>query len=105
MADISNFTTQSLCPPVLRAGAPVLCVALALAGCGARAPAEPELVIVSPHRDEIRIEFGRAFRQWYQRQTGRPARVTWLVPGGTSTIQRYLVSQFEAVGNPGIDLM
>jgi len=54
------------------------------------------VVIVSPHVAQIRLEFERAFRRWHQREFGEPARVVWLVPGGTSEIVKQLVSKYNA---------
>ncbi|MDZ4198564.1 MAG: ABC transporter substrate-binding protein [Kiritimatiellia bacterium] len=52
------------------------------------------LVIVSPHNEAIRQEFGRAFARWHEERTGKPARIDWLVIGGTTEIARYLNSEF-----------
>lgn len=78
---------------------------LTAAGCGASVRADRELVVISPHRDEIRIEFAQAFARWYEAQAGETVHVTWLDVGGTSAMQRYLLSQFAEAGNPGIDLI
>ena len=61
-----------------------------------RAADEAALVIVSPHNEAIRREFGRAFSAWHERERGRPVKVEWLAIGGTSEIARYLESQFVA---------
>ena len=53
-----------------------------------------ELVIVSPHNEAIRHEFGAAFARWYQAQRGRPVRVSWRVIGGASEITRFLRSEY-----------
>jgi iron(III) transport system substrate-binding protein len=56
----------------------------------------PTLVIVTPHVEQIRHEFGRAFSIWHQREHGTPARVDWRSPGGTSEIRKQLESQMQA---------
>ncbi len=65
---------------------------------GAAAPPAEEVVIVSPHNDAIRREFGAAFERWHTEQFGAPARVRWVVVGGTTEIARFLETQYaEAV--------
>ncbi len=58
--------------------------------------AEDTLVIVTPHNEAIRFEFSRAFAEHYRAQTGRTVFIDWRTPGGTSEIDRYLQSEFEA---------
>lgn len=57
---------------------------------------DPELVVVSPHNEAIRDEFGRAFSVWHEAQYGRPVKVEWRVIGGTTEIMRYLASEYAA---------
>lgn len=52
------------------------------------------LVVLSPHNESIRFEFSQAFRDWYERKTGRVAAIDWRVVGGTSEIVRFLNSQY-----------
>jgi iron(III) transport system substrate-binding protein len=52
------------------------------------------VVIVTPHNEAIRYEFGEAFERWYQERTGRNARIDWRVLGGTSEIARFLDSEY-----------
>ena len=59
-------------------------------------PGDPELVIVTPHNEAIRAEFGRAFAAWHERQYGRPARIDWRAVGGATEIARYLTSEYIA---------
>ena len=54
------------------------------------------VVIVSPHNESIRHEFGRAFREWYREETGKEVYVDWRVLGGTSEIARYLQGEYTA---------
>lgn len=58
------------------------------------AAADDTLVILSPHNEAIRYEFTHAFRQWYEKKTGRTVRLDWRVVGGTSEIAKYLQSEF-----------
>lgn len=64
----------------------------------ASAVAERQLVIISPHNDAIRREFGRAFSAWHADRYGAPVDVQWIVIGGTTEIARFLETQYaEAV--------
>jgi iron(III) transport system substrate-binding protein len=54
------------------------------------------LVIISPHNEAIRTEFGQAFARWYQAQTGRTVTMDWRVIGGTSEIARFLEGEYNA---------
>lgn len=56
----------------------------------------PTLVIVTPHVQQIRQEFGRAFSRWHERTHGTPVRVDYRVPGGTSEIRRQLDAMYTA---------
>jgi iron(III) transport system substrate-binding protein len=58
--------------------------------------AEDELVIYTPHANEIREEFGWAFEDWYHQKTGRTVEVKWPDAGGTSQILRRLQDKFKA---------
>ncbi|MDG2424393.1 MAG: extracellular solute-binding protein [Phycisphaerales bacterium] len=65
-----------------------------------RATAEESLedarrvIIISPHNEQIRYEFGRGFDLWHQARFGEPARVDWSIPGGTSEIRKMLQSEW-----------
>jgi ABC-type Fe3+ transport system substrate-binding protein len=58
------------------------------------ASADDTLVIVTPHNEAIRFEFGQAFQHWYQARTGRTAGIDWRVLGGTSEIARFLDGEY-----------
>ena len=60
------------------------------------AKADDTLVIITPHNEQIRYEFGRAFGEYYQQRTGRTIRIDWRMPGGTSEIARYLKGEYYA---------
>ncbi|MFM7052921.1 MAG: hypothetical protein ACKOYN_12450, partial [Planctomycetota bacterium] len=59
------------------------------------------VIIYTPHNEQIRAEFGRAFEAWHQRTHGRPATVVWNTPGGTSEIRRILDANAEAALREG----
>lgn len=63
------------------------------AGGGANAPS---IVVVTPHVEQIRFEFGKAFSAWHQRVHGTPVSVDWRAPGGTTEIRKQLESQLQA---------
>ncbi|MSR27963.1 MAG: hypothetical protein EXS03_00070 [Phycisphaerales bacterium] len=54
------------------------------------------LVIITPHNEQIRYEFGRAFSKWHEREYGTQVHVAWSTPGGTSEIRRMLIAQTKA---------
>lgn len=54
------------------------------------------VIIYTPHNEQIRAEFGRAFAAWHQRTKGTPAEVVWNTPGGTSEIRKILEANAEA---------
>lgn len=58
---------------------------------------EETLVIITPHNEAIRQEFGLAFSRWYQARTGRVVEIDWRLIGGTSEIARYLEGEYTAV--------
>jgi ABC-type Fe3+ transport system substrate-binding protein len=79
-------------------GAWVLAVAGSLA-------AEPTVIIVSPHTEAIRHEFGLAFGRWHAQHHAVPAIVEWRDAGGTSDALRYVQSEFSRKPEGiGIDL-
>jgi ABC-type Fe3+ transport system substrate-binding protein len=59
------------------------------------AAAAETLVILTPHNQAVRYEFGRAFRQQMARQ-GRKVEIDWRTPGGTAEISRVLVGEYTA---------
>lgn len=48
------------------------------------------VIVVTPHNEQIRGEWGEAFSAWHQRTHGAPAVVVWNTPGGTSEIRKML---------------
>ncbi len=57
---------------------------------------ERALVVITPHNESIRSEFGRAFAAHWFAKTGGRVRVDWRSPGGTSEIGRYVASEYLA---------
>ncbi len=60
-----------------------------------------ELIIITPHNEQIRYEFGRGFDRWHREHYGEPVDVIFNVPGGTSEIRKMLESQFVAAVESG----
>jgi ABC-type Fe3+ transport system substrate-binding protein len=58
--------------------------------------ADDSLVIITPHNEAIRHEFGAGFRQWYRARTGKSVALDWRVIGGTSEINRFIESEYVA---------
>lgn len=56
--------------------------------------AADRLVLVTPHNEAIRYEFGKAFARWHEERTGRTVAIDWRVLGGTSEIARFLDSEY-----------
>ena len=54
-----------------------------------------KIIIISPHWEGIRREFGRAFSAWTEKRLGYTAEVEWIDVGGTSDAVRYVRSEFK----------
>lgn len=65
------------------------------------ASADDRLVILSPHNESIRREFGEAFARWWREEKGRSVYVDWRTPGGTSEIRMVLDAGFKAAEETG----
>lgn len=78
---------------------PLLLIALPLAlreHTPEPAGAVERLVILTPHTETIREEFGRAFAAWARRELKREVDIDWRSPGGTSDIVKLVDEQFTA---------
>lgn len=54
------------------------------------------LVIISPHHDRIREEFGQAFVDYWKKTHNQTLYIDWRVPGGTSEIAMLIKSEAMA---------
>lgn len=54
------------------------------------------LVVLTPHPERLRAEFGQAFARYWKERTGESVRIDWRVPGGTSEIAVLLKSEYSA---------
>jgi len=59
------------------------------------------LVVVTPHNQDIRREFARAFSDWHQRRFGKPVVIDYRVPGGTNDIKRQLEHHYRGYQRAG----
>src|SRR5690242_5838026 len=59
------------------------------------------LVVVTPHNQDIRREFARAFSEWHQRRFGRAVDMDYRVPGGTNDIKRQLETHYRGYQRAG----
>ncbi len=67
--------------------------------------ADARLVIMTPHDETIRREFGDAFSAYWKEKTGQTLYMDWRTPGGTSEIRLILDGDFsraEERGESGI---
>lgn len=60
------------------------------------ARADDTVIVVTPHNEAVRHEFGRGFAEWYRTRTGRTITVDWRVVGGTSDIVRLIEASYTA---------
>lgn len=76
----------------------VLALPFALRPSGRAFSGRPDarLVIITPHNETIRSEFGRAFAERMFDETGQRIEIDWRTPGGTSEIAMSLQSEFSA---------
>jgi iron(III) transport system substrate-binding protein len=58
--------------------------------------ADETLVIITPHNEAIRHEFGIAFAKWYRERTGKTVALDWRLIGGTTEIAKYLEGEYTA---------
>lgn len=65
--------------------------------------ADDHLVILTPHNESIRSEFGEAFAAHWKSTTGRSIYVDWRTPGGSSEIRMVLDAGFTAAKETGRD--
>lgn len=62
----------------------------------ATASAQERVVIITPHVDAIRNEFGRGFAEWHGKRFGEGAVVEWRNVGGTADSLRFVQSEFAS---------
>src|SRR5262245_51896928 len=65
---------------------------LSLAGDDSRAGGR--VIVLTPHVDAIRFEFGRGFAEWHEKHYGEKAEAEWRNVGGSSDALRFIQSEF-----------
>lgn len=80
---ISAVVVLAVTPVLLYDGDPVSSSAL-------------KVIIVSPHNEQIRFEFSKAFANWHEKNYGKRVDIAWNTPGGTTEIRRMLTAQYES---------
>jgi ABC-type Fe3+ transport system substrate-binding protein len=61
-----------------------------------RAWPESKVVVLTPHPEEVRNEFGRGFASWHRSKFGAEAVVEWRDQGGSGEDQRFVESEFKS---------
>ena len=54
------------------------------------------LVVITPHNQDIRREFARAFKAWHAARFGEAVEVDYRTPGGTNDIRRQLADTYRS---------
>jgi ABC-type Fe3+ transport system substrate-binding protein len=57
--------------------------------------ASDKLVVISPHWEGIRHEFGRAFSEWHQTKFGSTVEVDWRDLGGGNDDLKFVIGEFQ----------
>jgi ABC-type Fe3+ transport system substrate-binding protein len=93
----------------------LLCAGIVFVSSCDRAPGEnpkeqyvptASLVIISPHNEDIRYEFNKAFERYYKTRYGGEVAIQWRdIGGGSSSILRYLQNVYERAETSGIDVL
>src|SRR5262245_23551201 len=69
-------------------------VVFVLASTSSSLVAEPRVVLISPHNEAIRYEFGMGFDEWHRTRFGEGATLEWRDAGGTADALRFVQSEF-----------
>jgi len=64
-----------------------------------------QLRIITPHNQDIRRAFELAFSDWHRERYGQAVAITYLSPGGTNEIVRYLTDAYGAYRDPSGQLL
>ena len=86
---------------------PLAICAVALAGtlCRADLQSVQPLVIISPHGEDIKTEFARAFEVWHEKKYGQRVAIDWRTLGGTNDDLRFVLNEFKTKPDGiGIDI-
>ena len=89
---------------IIAIGCVLLAILLVISVAGCKKKSSVDLVIISPHNKKIQTEFENAFRKWYKSRFGEDVKIEWRDVGGTTSITRFLLSQYTRADSSGIDL-
>ena len=64
-----------------------------------------KLLIISPHRREVKLEYSRAFTDWLATNDKPYIEIVWIDVGGTSKMLKDLESRFQTSDFPDVDIM
>jgi ABC-type Fe3+ transport system substrate-binding protein len=64
-----------------------------------------KILIISPHRREVKLEYSRAFTDWLKTNNKAYIEIVWLDVGGTSKMLKDLESRFQTSDFPNVDIM
>lgn len=67
----------------------------------ANVESQERLVIITPHNEQIRYEFSRAFNKWRLSQGKQPIEFDWRSSGGTSDLRKQILSEFQKAASGG----
>src|SRR5688500_10403203 len=77
-------------------------LAVTRGGEGGRARGDAaRLVVITPHNQDIRREFARAFAEWHRSRYGREVVIDYRIPGGTNDIRRQLEHTYRGFQRAG----
>ncbi len=65
------------------------------------AAGDERLIIITPHNEQIRYEFARAFNRYRERSGRAPIAFDWRVSGGTGDLRRQVLAEFSAAALAG----
>ena len=58
------------------------------------------LVVISPHNQDIRREFARAFSDWHREKFGQLVEIDYRTPGGSNDVVRLLTTTYAVQRSP-----
>lgn len=70
-------------------------------GAASVAPGAERLVVLTPHNEQIRYEFSRAYNAWRGAQDLGPVHFDWRTSGGTSDLRKSVFDQFASLVRTG----
>src|SRR5688572_3973394 len=91
---LASFSCLTYGPSPMTLWRPRFWYVVVLAGVAATIEAAT-VIVITPHVDAIRHEFGQGFARWHSQKFYERADVEWRVLGGTSDALRFVLSEFS----------